>query len=470
MEIASEDLLAETEPPKILPRILTRFDMVALYFAIIFGSYGAGQLAASGWAGIPMLFLALVTFLLPCGLAAYELGTLFPSEGGVYVWAHKAFGPLQGFIAGWLSWMPIFLLLPLDATIIVSYLQYALGQSWSLLAQVALQVVVVWVLLSIAVLRLRVSQIMINVMFFGAILTAVVAVIAGFVHIPAATPVTNEIFSFDLGKYGFLYSAAVLWLLGVEIPFNMSAEFGNHRRTGKTMLLWGTLALFAGYIMGIVGILLTTPVAQINQTTGVAQAVATLSPLLGIIVAIIIALSVFAQSASTMNAYSRLPFIGGIEKKLPQGMARVSEKTKSPWPAMLLQAIGASVVILVFSTLAQLVVIYNLYLAALVAVWCASLFYIYFGLLRVRITHKALYEKKGGEVWRIPGGNFGLWLCCGVGVVFNALAIYYVFATPWVEGISKRSWDMWLAFISVFIVVAGFIAYHIGRRRAPTGF
>ena len=466
MDIASEDLLAETEPPKILPRILTRFDMVALFFAIIFGTYGAGQLAASGWAGIPMLFLALITFLLPCGLAAYELGTLFPSEGGVYVWAHKAFGPLQGFIAGWLSWMPIFLLLPLDATIIVSHFQYVFGANWNLELQVAIQILVVWILLSIAVLRLRVSQTMINIMFFGAILTAIAALVAGLVHIPAATSITSEIFSFNLGKYGFLYSAAVLWLLGVEIPFNMSAEFGDHKRTGRTMLIWGTLALFLGYIMGIVGILLTTPVAQINQTTGVAQAVATLSPILGLIVAVLIALSVFAQSASTMNSYSRLPFIGGIEKKLPHGMAKVSEKTKSPWPAMLVQAIGASIVILVFSTLTQLVVIYNLYLAALVAIWCASLFYIYFGLLRVRSTHKALYEKRGKEVWKIPGGTFGLWLCCGIGAIFNALAIYYVFATPWVGGISNHSWDMWLGLISVFIIIAGVIVYYGGKRKA----
>ena len=224
MDIVSEELLAETVPPKVLPRILTRFDMLALFFAIIFGTYGAGQLAASGWAGIPMLFLALITFLLPCGLAAYELGTLFPSEGGVYVWAHKAFGPLQGFIAGWLSWMPIFLLLPLDATIIVSHAQYIFEGNWSLLAQVILQILVVWILLSIAVMQLRVSQTMINVMFFGAILTAIAALVAGLLHMPAATPVTNDIFSFNLGKYGFLYSAAILWLLGVEIPFNMSAE------------------------------------------------------------------------------------------------------------------------------------------------------------------------------------------------------------------------------------------------------
>ena len=461
----NKEMLAEVVPPKILLRILTRFDLVTIYFAIVFGSYGAAQMAAQGWAGIPMMILAAITFLLPCALAAFELGTLFPSEGGIYVWAHKTFGPLHGFIAGWLSWMPIFLLLPLDATIIISLLQYALGQEWSLFWQVAAQIAFVWILLSVAVLKLRTSQTLVNIFFFVAIGTAVVALIAGLLHFPAATPVNSEIFSFDLKKYGFLYSAAVLWLLGVEVPFNMGAEFSDHKKTGKTMLSWGTFALLGGYIMGIVGILLTTPVAEINQTTGIAVAAATISPIWGVAVAIGICLAVFAQATSTMNAYSRLVFIGGIEKRLPGKMAEVS-KGKTPWPAMLVQAIGGSIVILIFATQTHLVVTYNLYLAALVAVWCASLFYIYFGLLRARKNYRELYGQRGDNVWIIPGGKFGLWLTCGIGIVFNALAIYFVFAKPWVDGISAHDWRLWLTITCVVIVVAGVVAFLLGKNKA----
>lgn len=120
-------MLAELIPPKVLPRALTRFDLISLYFALIFGSYGAAQMAAGGWAGIPMMLLAAATFLLPCALAAYELGTLFPGEGGIYIWAHKTAGPIHGFIAGWLSWVPIFFLLPLGATTIIAHMQYVTG-------------------------------------------------------------------------------------------------------------------------------------------------------------------------------------------------------------------------------------------------------------------------------------------------------------------------------------------------------
>lgn len=272
-------MLAETEPPKILPRILKRFDMVAIYFAIIFGSYGAAQMTSHGWAGIPMLILAAVTFLIPCILGAFELGTLFPSEGGIYVWAHKTFGPIHGFIAGWLSWIPIFLLVPLDASVIIAHLQFALGQEWSLFAQVAAQIAFVWVLLLVCILRLRISQTVVNIMFFVAMGTAVTALIAGLMHGGAATPISSDLFSFDLTQHGALYSAAVLWLLGAEVPFNMGAEFSDHKKTARTMFVWGSGALLVGYIIGVVGILLTTNAASVDATTGLARAVATLSPI-----------------------------------------------------------------------------------------------------------------------------------------------------------------------------------------------
>jgi glutamate:GABA antiporter len=459
------EMRAEVIPPKILPRILTRFDLVTIYFAIVFGSYGAAQMAAQGWAGIPMLILAAITFLIPCALASYELGTLFPSEGGIYVWVHKTFGPLHGFIAGWLSWMPIFLLLPLNATIIVSLLQYVFGQQWSVPWQVVAQIAFVWLLLGVAVLKLRTSQTLVNVFFFVALGTAVMALVAGLLHGPAATPITSEIFSFDLRKYGFLYSAAVLWLLGVEIPFNMGAEFSDHKKTGRTMLSWGTLALLAGYIMGIVGILLTTPVANIDQTVGIAKAVATLSPAWGVAIALGICCAVFAQATSTMNAYSRLVFIGGVEKRLPGKMAHVSQG-KTPWPAMLVQAIGGCIVILIFATQTHLIVTYNLYLAALVAVWCASLFYIYFGLLRARKMYRELYMKRADNVWKIPGGTIGAWLCSVIGIVFNGLAIFFVFAKPWVDGISVHDWRLWLTLTALVIVFAGVITFLLGRKEA----
>lgn len=231
------------------------------------------------------------------------------------------------------------------------------------------------------------------------------------------------------------------------------------------MLIWGTLALIAGYYMGIIGILMTTPVDQIDQTIGIAKAAETISPAIGILVAACICLAVFAQATTTMNAYSRLLFIGGVEKRLPSKVASIT-KGKTPWVAMLIQAIVGSIIVLIFTTQSNLEAAYNLYLAALVAVWCASLFYIYFGLLKARKHYKELYAERGNDVWKIPGKNVGLALVCTVGIISNVLAIYFVFAQPWTDAMTLPVWQLWLTITSIVIIAVGILVYFVGKKNA----
>lgn len=461
-------MLAELIPPRVLSRCLSRFDMVTIYFTLIFGSYGAAQLAGQGWGSIPILFIAVITFLLPCALASYELGTLFPGEGGIYVWAHKTLGPIHGFIAGWLSWVPIFLLLPLGANTVSAHLEYALDVKWSLWQQVICQLAVINTVTIISLLSIRFSQGYVRAMFFVALGTTVVALIAGIIHNPPATPINGDVFSWNILAHGPLYSAAVLWLLGVEVPFNMGDEYSDHKRTAGIMLTWGTLALVLGYVFGIVGILWTTPQASVDIVTGVAKAAGTLGKPAGVIVAIGICLAVVSQGVTYMNAYSRLLFISGIEKRVPSILSQLHAHTKVPVPAIIVQAVVANVVVLVFATQTNLAGAFNLYLAALVAVWCASLYYLYFGLLRARTLYAATYQDTANNIWLVPGGRAGIWFVALWGIGFNTLAIYYVYAVPWVAETSNAMWSSWLVLISLTIVTLGVVIYFGGRKNAES--
>ncbi len=423
-------------------------------------------MAAGGWAAIPMLGLAAVTFLVPCAVCAYELGTLFPGEGGIYIWAHKTLGPIHGFIAGWLSWIPIFLLLPLGATTIVAHLQVAFSAEWPLWEQVGLQVAVVVFVTVLSVLRLKLSQGYVRIMFFVSFGTALCALAAGFASHGIRTPINSDIATLNLAKHGGLYSAAILWLLGVEVPFNMGAEFKNHKSAAGTMFLWGSVALLVAYVFGIVGVLASTPLDKIDATTGVARAVMGVSPLFGSIVALAIVFAISSQDVAYMNSYSRLLFVSGIEHRMPEVVGQVTEKTRVPIPALLVQALGSSLVILVFSTQANLAVAFNLYIAALITVWCASLFYLYIGVVRARMLYADLYRQRGADVWKIPGSSIGLWGVAVFGTIFNAAAIYYVFALPLTADISARAWRFWLFAISGVVCVLGVVIFKSGETRA----
>ena len=69
------------------------------------------QLQATGlqFAG-PSVFIfwivAFLTFLITGAFVTAQLGRMFPEEGSLYVWTHKALGPFWGFFAGFVAWWP----------------------------------------------------------------------------------------------------------------------------------------------------------------------------------------------------------------------------------------------------------------------------------------------------------------------------------------------------------------------------
>lgn len=455
-------------PETLLPRILTRFDVTAIYFALVFASYGAAQMATQGWAAIPMLILAAVIFLLPTMLAAYALGTAYPGEGGIYIWAQKAFGPIHGFISGWLSWVPVLLLLPLGVTAATAHIKIAFQIEWAHSTEIAVQVGLVWLETFICVQKLRASQNVVRTGFFVALGTAIIVFLVGLSQPSPATPISPDIGSFNIFEHGALFSAAVLWLLGVEMPFTMGDEYGDHKRTAGSMLIWGTLALMTGYLMGIVGILYCLPIDGIDATNGVAQAVQAHYPLLGGCVATAIWIAVISQDVAYLNTYSRLLYVSALEKRLPRILGQLNRK-KVPQNALITQAIGATLVIVIFAAQESLVVAFNLYLAALVVLWCLSLYYIFGALLMIgRLPQIAV---KNETIWNIPGGRIGRWTVAVWGIIANTIAIYYVFALPWVnKGITVDAWRLWLfATVSgVTLIGIGLWLYSKGARKNLT--
>lgn len=461
--MANKKMLAEIVPQRLLDRILKRFDLMALYFALIFGAYGAAQMTADGWAGIPMLILAAITFLLPTVLASYELGTLFPGEGGIYIWSQKALGPIHGFISGWLSWVPIFLLLPLGASTIVSHIEFIAGVKLSLGVNIVLQVMVVILITIISCFKLVFSKKYINVMFFVSFGTAIIIFLVALFSGREATPIDNSLTSFDVFKHGAMYSAAILWLLGVEVPFNMGAEIKDHKRNAGFMFLWGTLALMIAYILGIYGVLKLLPAGSINAITGVSDAVNTVSHFLGILVALMICFAVSSQDVAYMNSYSRLLFVSGIEKRMPKAMSYLSDK-KVPLFAILVQCLIAIFVIIFFTTQQNLAATFQLYLASLVTVWVTALYYLYIALPIVRQRFKSEYNSSD-LIWKIPGKSIGLWLTVISGFIFNTVAIYYVFANPWTTDITPSEWRKWLIIISAVFILSGTIIYLLSQSK-----
>ena len=58
-----------------------------------------------GVAALPLWVVAMLVFFIPSALAVRELADIDPGAGGLYRWVSRAFGPRQGFLAGWGYWV-----------------------------------------------------------------------------------------------------------------------------------------------------------------------------------------------------------------------------------------------------------------------------------------------------------------------------------------------------------------------------
>src|SRR6202140_940317 len=173
------ELLSERIAPGILPKVLGRFDMIAIFVAIVLFALQGSVVQPAGASAFVYWILGFITFLIPGAIVTGQLGLMFPGEGSIYVWTNKAFGAFLGFFAGFCAWWPGVLVMIATGDAVVSLLQQLNGawltEAWQQGIVIILVIAFSYV---ISVLRFRVTQNFVNVVFVaygGAILLIGVA-------------------------------------------------------------------------------------------------------------------------------------------------------------------------------------------------------------------------------------------------------------------------------------------------------
>src|SRR5438105_4400225 len=121
-----EPLRSEQRTGELLPRVLSRVDLLAIFIAIVLFIPNASVVQATQGAGTATYLywvIGTVTFLVPGAIVAGQLNRFIPSDGGIYIWTHRALGPLWGFFAAFCAWFPGVLVLLSAADSIITLLQ-----------------------------------------------------------------------------------------------------------------------------------------------------------------------------------------------------------------------------------------------------------------------------------------------------------------------------------------------------------
>src|SRR5262249_16345006 len=130
-----------------------------------------GPLASAASMGVSWFTwwgLMMALFFVPYGLITAELGSGWPSEGGLYVWVREAMGPRWGSQAAWLYWINNAYWIPsvymifagtFHSIFLVAVLPPALREgraaTW---LQAGIAIAVTWATVLVGLLRLKVSK------------------------------------------------------------------------------------------------------------------------------------------------------------------------------------------------------------------------------------------------------------------------------------------------------------------------
>ncbi len=350
----SYPLQSEAYIGQALPSTLRTWDMIALFIIILFFITNVPTAVAGGAAGLSLWIIGGICFFIPCAIATAQLGVMYPYEGSLYNWTHKAFGGFMSFFVGFCAWLPCSLLILATSDLVVSYIQ-ALNQNWLVQPwQQGLAVMgIVAVSGIVATRRHRMVQKMINVVVGLIGLTVALVFLAGVVWLfnrhPSATSFSqradwNPLSGGNIGLFGVI----TLGYLGVNIPMNMAGELagneGTRRKTITRHLLWGTLFVFTSYLLVTFAVLVVQGQNAANNLFAIVQTVKmAIGPIPGDIVTVCIMAILVVATITYNSAYARFLLVGGIDRRLPVSMGKLN-KNRIPARAILVQTIGAIII------------------------------------------------------------------------------------------------------------------------------
>jgi glutamate:GABA antiporter len=315
--------------------------------------------ASAGWPSVTLWCLAALLFFMPLTMVVRELSARFPEQGGLYVWVHRAFGPRHSFFCAWCLWLnqifyfPSYLLFAL-ANFFVLAGPHSAGLATNRPLTAALVLAGLWALTLLNIRGFELAKWMqslgtlaiwvpVGLLFAAAVLTL-------------ARGATGTPFSMhDLLPRGGSFTAFALWssmcfaFSGFEIAGFVGQEIRNPARSIPIGLALAGAAILFLYLGGSSAILLVTPASHIDERTGIGDAIqsAMHSPYAGNFVALLMAVATIAATSSWMAGAARVPYAVAVEGRLPASLKNLHSRYKTPYVALVAQALFASLALLV---------------------------------------------------------------------------------------------------------------------------
>lgn len=394
-------------------------------------------MAEYGWSMLALFALSILVFLVPIAMAAAELGTAWPRDGGVYAWVKEAFGERAGFLAVWCDYSENVAWFPTVLSFMAASLAYAINPA---LATNKIYLVVVMLtffwLTTLASLRgVRASARIGSIgTVAGSILPAMLVVVLGAAFLlqgnPSQIPFSPEALvpDIELNNLAFL-GGIVLLFTGMEMAGFHARETRDPGRVVPRAIALCVGIVVAFSVLGSLFLAFVVPQQEISLVSGVMELFSSVLDKLGAgwllaPLALVVAFGGVAHLAPWILGPAKGVAAVAADGVVPARLGRVN-RNDVPVALLVIQGVGGTVFALLFLLVPSVSTSYWMLSAV-----TAQIVIIMYGLMFAAVIRLRYTRPTTPRPYRIPGGLPGVWVVGGIGLLGCVVSFGLGFVPP----------------------------------------
>jgi len=418
-------------------RVLSVFSLVMINVIAVDSLRTLPITAKLGLSLVSYYLLAAFVFFIPVALVAAELATAYPETGGIYIWVREAFGRRAAFITIWLQWIYNVVWYPTILAFIAATVAYLFAPELANNKFFILVTIIsmFWLFTFLNCFGMKVSSI---VSVIGALLGTLLPMIGitmlGFLWLFQGRPIEiSPLASYwpDFSQLGnlSLFSAVLFGLLGMEMSAVHAEEVKNPQRDYPRALLLSTIIIFSTLVLGSLAIIIVVPDSKLSVVSGLIDAYSIFfdayhMPWMTKLTALLIIIGGISGVSAWIIGPTKGLLVSARDGSIPDTFARVN---KYGVPVRILIAQG-----IIFTLLSCVFILFDSINAAywILSDLCAQmalLVYIFMFSAAIKLRYS---QPDKPRAYKIPGGNVGMWMVAGVGLICCAITILIGFIPP----------------------------------------
>jgi amino acid transporter len=447
-------------------------DLVLFYLVTALSLRWIATAAASGPSSLVIWILGCFGYFIPLIFCVLELSSRLPDEGGIYVWTKHGFGEFAGFMTGWMYWTANLPYYPGLLYFAAGNALFVGGERWQHLSTNSTYFIIVAIAglalgFVLNVIGLDVGKWLHNLGAIGAWVPALMLVVMGAMawrRFGSATDFRwDTVLPIADFKNVIFWSTVAFAYGGMEGASTMSEEIHDARRNIPRALLTAGAIITLTYIAGTASVLVALPASEASGLQGFMQAMSKVADRMGLapvapLIAVLVTISSIGGVSAWFAASARIPFVAGVDRFLPQSFGRVHPRWRTPYVALGVQAIIATLFIFLGQAGTSVIGAYEFLVSVGILSYFLPFLFMFGAMIRVQ------REPAGPGVVRIPGGRPVAIFLAALGLLTTIISSVLACIPPEDEP-HKLLAVAKIVGSSLVMVAIGAVVYWIGKTR-----